>query len=164
MDSELLTQLTKAHRTLGARDMTLHDYYRHRDLEAEVKDIPFDDLPTLEDLRAKKTSPNFLTYTSEAAQMRTHFRDYVLHTVFEAARLELGEAIKSANVMVLHDYYEPIPPSLTIDIAADIDGERFGIVHRVVSEAIAKEAKFWSKSEKEDYSKRIHYSITPLKI
>ena len=146
--------------------MTLHAYYRLRDLDAEVKDIPFDALPTLEELRARKSSPTCLTYTSEAAKMRTHFRDYVLQTIFRVAQEELGDTLKAADVLVEHAHYEldPAPSTLVISIVADISAEQFGIVHKAVSKAIAKEAKFWSKSEQEDYSERIHYSVIPLRI
>ena len=146
--------------------MALRDYYQYRQLDSVVKDIPRENLPTLSDLRTIKSSPTCLTYTSEAAQMRTHFRDYVLQIIFEAAQRELGDTLKSANVLVEYDQYEPepVPPALVVSMAADIDGEQFGIAHRAVSKAVAKEVRYWSKSEREDYLKRIHYVITPLRI
>ena len=143
--------------------MVVSDYFKP--IEAMiVREKPTDELPTSEDLRARKSPPKCLTFTKEAAALRTHFRDYVLQTIFEVAKSEVGNALKTADVIVERDYYEPEPPGLMLCLWADIEVAEWRRADKVIIETIIQESSCWFEVEKEDYRKTIGYSLMPLKI
>lgn len=143
--------------------MVVSDYFKP--IEAIiVKEKSTDQLPTSEDLRALKSTPKCLTFTNEAAALRTHFRDYVLQTIFEVAKSEVGKALKTADVIVERDYYEPEPPRLMLCLWADIAVAERRRADKVIIEAIIQESSGWFEVEKEDYRKTIGYDLLPLEI
>ena len=144
--------------------MVVRDYSKPIDAIV-VEKKPVDELPTLAELRARKSPPTCLTFTADAAALRTPFRDYVLQTIFEVARKELGDRLKGVVVdKVYFDPYEPEPPKLSLGLAADIDGTEYGSVSRSISESVFKEESHWSDTDKKDYYKSIHYALLPLKV
>ena len=122
------------------------------------------ELPTTEDLLARKCSPSCLTFTEEAAALRTHFRDYVLQTIFELAKAEVGDALKTADVIVERDYEEPALPRLVLCLWADIDVSEWRRANRKVSKAILNESSYWFEVEREEYIKMIGFSLMMLRV
>ena len=122
------------------------------------------ELPTTEDLLARKYSPTCLTFTEEAASLRTHFRDYVLQTVFELTKSEVGDALKTADVIIERDYEAPALPRLVLCLWADIDVAEWRRANRAVSKAVIKESSHWFEVEKEEYRKMIDFSLMMLEV
>ena len=143
--------------------MVVSDYFKPIDAIV-IEEKPTSELPTPEDLRARMSSPKCLTFTEDAASLRTHFRDYVLQTVFELAREELGNSIKSAVVETWHSYDEPVPPILLFTIIADMDKEKLEQANLVIIDAVLEEAKLWSDEQKEDYGKIIYFGLEPIDV
>lgn len=104
-----------------------------------------------------------LHFSMEAKPLLTSFRVQALQTIYEFAQKELGDSLESASVSVYHDHYEPVPPILVLGIAADIDGEAFGRVHRTMVKAIMLEELLWSDAEKAEFREAIHFELVPLK-
>lgn len=143
--------------------MVVSDYFKPIDAVI-VDEYPTPELPTLDALRACKSSPTCLTFTKDAAKFRTHFRDYVLQTIFEFAKAEVGDALKTADVTVEYPYDEPEPPRLMLCLWADIDVAEWRRANRAVSKAISKESKDWFEAEREEYSKIIKHDLILLQI
>ena len=117
----------------------------------------------LKDRRPSETEYR-LFFPIEVRPLLSRFRVHVLQTIYECAQKELGDKLISATVSVYYDHYEPVPPILILGIAADIDGEEFGRVHRALVESIGLEALLWSDAEKSDYRAAIHFELVPLDI
>ena len=143
--------------------MVARDYIKPIDA-AIVDEHPSPELPALDVLRACKSSPTCLTFTKDAAKFRTHFRDYVLHTIFELAKAEVGDALKTADVIVEYPYDEPEPPKLMLCLWADIDVVEWRRANRAISKAISKESEDWFEAEREEYSKIIGHDLMLLQI
>ena len=147
----------------GSALMVIREYSKQIDAII-VEKTPTAELPTMEGLRARESSPSCLTFTAEAAALRTPFRDYALQTIFELAREELGNKLKDAVVSMYYDPYEPEPPALALGIAADIEAEEFGTVFRSISNSVFEEKSRWSDAHRKEYAKAIHYDLVPLRI
>ena len=143
--------------------MVVSDYFKSIDAII-VEEMPVEELETLDDLRARKYSPTCLSFTKEAAKLRTHFRDYVLQTIFELAKAEVGDALKTADVIVERDYYEPEPPRLMLCLWADIDVAERRRADIAIIEAIIKESADWFEVEREEYRNIIGHDLMLLRI
>ena len=143
--------------------MVVRDYSKR--IEAMMVDEePTSELPARKDLRAQKSPPSCLTFTKEAAALRTHFRDYVLQTIFEVAKSEVGNALKTADVIVERDYDEPEVPRLALCLWADIDVAQWRRADDAIIEAISEEKLHWFELEKEEYIKTIGYDLLVLNV
>ena len=143
--------------------MVARDYAKRIDAVI-IEKMPVEEPRTLDDLRARKSSPTCLSFTKEAAKLRTHFRDYVLQTIFELAKAEVGDALKTADVIVDYPYDEPEPPKLMLCLWADVDAVEWRRANRAISKAISNEATDWFDAEREEYSSIIGYDLMLLQI
>ena len=105
-----------------------------------------------------------LEYTLEAKELLTPFRQYVLESLFEIGRRELGTALRSATVDVDNNHWEPAPPMLDVTFVADIDRYEWSRAGKAIVEAELELEASWTDAQKADYAKTIFFSIYPLRI
>ena len=115
-------------------------------------------------LRQRSLAKRHLYFPIESRLLLTQFKVYALQTIFESASRELGDLLKTATVLVYHDHYEATPPILILQIVADLDSEKFSLVHKRVAKDIALESLFWSDSNIAEYREMIHYEFIPLEL
>ncbi len=143
--------------------MVVRDYSKR--IEAKVvEETHSDELPTAEDLLAREYSPTCLTFTEEAAALRTHFRDYVLQTVFEVAKAEVGDALKMADVIVERDHDEPELPRLMLCLWADVGVDEWRRATKAIDKAVSEESSKWFELEKKEYREIIGHDLMTLNV
>ena len=118
----------------------------------------------MDDLRARKSSPPCLTFTIEADALRTPFRDYVLQTIFELAREELGDSLKDAVVSTWRSHDEPDSPILLPTFWADADKDERLRVDKAIADLITEEWEAWSDEQRQDCAKTIYFGVEPIEV
>ena len=100
-----------------------------------------------------------LYYPKDVIPLRTPFRDSVLHRIYESARSELGDSLKSVEVSTWQSYDEDDLPILLLTFWTDVERNE-----RSVIDAIIEESKSWSVMEKKDYSETIYFGLEPIDV
>ncbi len=105
-----------------------------------------------------------LHFPIESMPLCSSFKVYVFQIVYEAAKIVLGSSLRTATISVYHDYHEPTPPALLLQIVADLDGEKFGQAIDAIVKEIALESMLWSDDEKTEYRETILYELIPANL
>lgn len=103
-----------------------------------------------------------LYYPKDAIPLRTPFRDSVLHRIYESAKKELGDSLKSVDISTWQSYDEDDSPILLLTFWTDADQSERLEVEQTVFGVIGEESKSWSEMQKKDYSETIYFGLEPI--
>ncbi len=112
-------------------------------------------------LDRRRRIPIWLFFPVEAKVLRTPFRAYVLQTIYEVARNQLGSSLVSVAVSTWKDPEEPVPPILIVSIVANSDRAELKRARYAILNTIVSESALWTEKQKSDYSKTIYFELEP---
>lgn len=100
-----------------------------------------------------------LHFPGEARSLRSPFRAYVLETMYDVARKELGSSLKSVTVAKWSQPGEPDSDQLVLKVLCAADWDAINNVQKAILDEIANEAIEWSTDQKRDYSEKIAFEL-----
>ena len=102
-----------------------------------------------------------LRFFPEAAVFRTPFRDSVCREMYRNARDLAGDDFDGANVTPFDLPEDDDSWSLVLTIFVKAGYERRSKIARCLAKRLSAISQNWSRAEKLDYQKRVHFDVFP---